>query len=90
MAVIALYARATGRSYAASRALLFAVLLMLVWNPLYLVFDPGFGLSVVATAGIIWLCADHRSAHGSPAYFLEKHNRDDARGANLGVAALTL
>jgi competence protein ComEC len=28
---------------------------MLVWNPLYLVFDPGFGLSVAATAGIIWL-----------------------------------
>ncbi|MFZ3044076.1 MAG: ComEC/Rec2 family competence protein [Minisyncoccia bacterium] len=55
MAIIALYARATGRSYAASRALLVAVLLMLVWNPLYLVFDPGFGLSVVATAGIIWL-----------------------------------
>jgi competence protein ComEC len=55
MAVIALYARATGRSYAASRALLFAVLVMLVWNPLYLVFDPGFGLSVTATAGIIWL-----------------------------------
>jgi competence protein ComEC len=55
MAVIALYARATGRSYAASRALLFAVLLMLMWNPLYLIFDPGFGLSVAATAGIIWL-----------------------------------
>ncbi len=28
---------------------------MLMWNPLFLVFDPGFGLSVVATAGIIWL-----------------------------------
>jgi competence protein ComEC len=55
MAIIALYARATGRSYAASRALLFAVLLMLAWNPLFLVFDPGFGLSVAATAGIIWL-----------------------------------
>ena len=55
MAVIALYARATGRSYYASRALLFAVLLMIMWNPLYLVFDPGFGLSVAATAGIIWL-----------------------------------
>ncbi|MFA5942340.1 MAG: ComEC/Rec2 family competence protein [Candidatus Paceibacterota bacterium] len=55
MAVIALYARATGRSYYASRALLFAILLMLLWNPLYLVFDPGFGLSVAATAGIIWL-----------------------------------
>src|SRR3989344_596800 len=55
MAVMALYARATGRSYAASRALFVAVFLMLVWNTLYLVFDPGFGLSVAATAGIIWL-----------------------------------
>jgi competence protein ComEC len=55
MALIALYARATARSYYASRALLVAVLLMLFYNPLFLVFDPGFGLSVAATAGIIWL-----------------------------------
>ena len=55
MALIALYARATGRSYAASRALLAVVLLMLVWNPYYLVFDPSFDLSVAATAGLIWL-----------------------------------
>lgn len=55
MALIALYARATGRTYAAGRALFFAIGLMLLWNPLYLVFDPGFGLSVTATAGLIWL-----------------------------------
>ncbi|MBI2025164.1 ComEC/Rec2 family competence protein, partial [Candidatus Kaiserbacteria bacterium] len=55
MALIALYARATGKTYAAGRALLFVILIMLVWNPLYLAFDPGFGLSVVATAGLIWL-----------------------------------
>jgi competence protein ComEC len=55
MAFIALFARATGRSYAAGRALLFVVFLMILWNPLYLVFDPGFGLSVAATAGLIWL-----------------------------------
>lgn len=55
MAIIALYARATGRTYAAGRALFFVILLMLIWNPLYLVFDPGFGLSVAATAGLIWL-----------------------------------
>ena len=55
MALIALYARATGRTYAAGRALLFVILLMLLFNPLYLVFDPGFGLSVAATAGLIWL-----------------------------------
>jgi competence protein ComEC len=55
MALIALYARATGRTYVAGRALLFVALLMLIWNPLYLVFDPGFGLSLTATAGLIWL-----------------------------------
>lgn len=55
MALIALYARATGRTYAAGRALLFVILLMLALNPLYLAFDPGFGLSVAATAGLIWL-----------------------------------
>src|SRR3989338_7843471 len=55
MALIALYARATNRTYAAGRALLVVIFLMLLWNPLYLVFDPGFGLSVVATAGLIWL-----------------------------------
>ncbi|MBU6323741.1 MAG: ComEC/Rec2 family competence protein [Patescibacteria group bacterium] len=55
MAVIALYARATGRSYTASRALFAAIVLMLLWNPLLLAFDPGFELSVAATAGIIWL-----------------------------------
>ncbi|MBI5405613.1 ComEC/Rec2 family competence protein [Candidatus Kaiserbacteria bacterium] len=55
MALIALYARASGRTYAAGRALLFVILLMLLWNPLFLAFDPGFGLSVIATAGLIWL-----------------------------------
>ncbi|HUY62625.1 MAG TPA: ComEC/Rec2 family competence protein [Candidatus Paceibacterota bacterium] len=55
MALIALYARATGRTYAAGRALLAVVVLMLLWNPLYLAFSPGFGLSVAATAGLIWL-----------------------------------
>lgn len=54
MALIALYAQATTRSYAAGRALLAAVLLMLLWNPLLLAFDPGFSLSVAATAGLIW------------------------------------
>lgn len=55
MALIALYARATGKSYVAGRALLVTVFVMLIWNPLYLAFDPGFSLSVAATAGLIWL-----------------------------------
>jgi competence protein ComEC len=55
MALIAVYARATGRTYTAGRALLVTVLAMILWNPLYLVYDPGFALSVTATAGLIWL-----------------------------------
>jgi competence protein ComEC len=53
MACLALYGRATGRTYSALRALTLAVFLMLVWNPFYLVYDPGFELSVAATLGLI-------------------------------------
>ncbi len=53
MAAIALYGRASGRTYDAFRALLLAGFLMLLWNPLILAFDPGFQLSFVATLGLI-------------------------------------
>lgn len=54
MACIALYGRATGRTYDAFRALLLAGALMLLWNPLTLVHDPGFQLSFIATLGLIF------------------------------------
>ncbi|MEK7552721.1 MAG: ComEC/Rec2 family competence protein [Patescibacteria group bacterium] len=54
MAVIGLLARATGRPYLAGRALLVAGGLMIVFNPKTLVFDPGFQLSFLATAGLIY------------------------------------
>ncbi|HVW71924.1 MAG TPA: ComEC/Rec2 family competence protein [Candidatus Paceibacterota bacterium] len=53
MACLALYARASGRTYSALRALMAALFVMLLWNPYYLVFDPGFELSAVATLGLI-------------------------------------
>lgn len=53
MAGIALFARATYRTYDALRALIAAGLVMLLWNPLLLAYDPGFQLSFVATAGLI-------------------------------------
>ncbi|HEX7651351.1 MAG TPA: ComEC/Rec2 family competence protein [Candidatus Paceibacterota bacterium] len=55
MACLALYARGSGRSYDALRALAAAVLIMLLWNPLLLAFDPGFDLSLAATLGLILL-----------------------------------
>ena len=53
MALFALAARASGRTYDVTRALVVAALLMLLWNPLLLVFNIGFDLSVVATFGLI-------------------------------------
>ncbi len=53
MACIGLYARATARTFDALRALLAVGLVMILWNPLLLVFDPGFELSFIATAGLI-------------------------------------
>lgn len=54
MAGVALFGRATGRTYDAFRALLGAGTLMLLWNPLLLVYDPGFQLSFIATLGLIF------------------------------------
>ncbi len=53
MAAVALFARATGRTYHALRILLLAIVLMLLANPLLLLYDPGFQFSCVATLGLI-------------------------------------
>ncbi len=54
MAGIALFGRATGKTYDASRALCVALVAMLLWNPLLLTYDPGFQLSFIATLGLIF------------------------------------
>jgi len=53
MAIIAVIGRMTGRMYLASRALAIVAAGMVLWNPYILAFDPGFQLSVLATAGLI-------------------------------------
>ncbi len=58
MAVLALIARATGRTYALTRALLLAGIAMLILNPLILVYDPSFQLSFIATLGLIHIAPE--------------------------------
>lgn len=53
MALLATYARVTGRMFVAMRALGFIALIMVLWNPLTLAFDPSFQLSALATIGLI-------------------------------------
>jgi len=54
MAILALIARATGRTYDIGRALVLAGFFMLLWNPWTLIFDVSFELSFLATIGLIY------------------------------------
>lgn len=54
MAIIAMTGTLTHRIYRADRALGVVAVLMVVWNPYLLAFDPGFQLSFLATAGLIF------------------------------------
>ncbi len=53
MALISITGSLTGRIYRADRALILVAAGMVAWNPYLLVFDPGFQLSFLATAGLI-------------------------------------
>jgi len=55
MALIALLARATGRTYTMGRALLIAGVCMVLQNPSILVSDPSFQLSFLASLGLIFV-----------------------------------
>lgn len=55
MVLVALFAKRFNRDYKASRALGFAVVIMLAPNPLLLAFDPSFQLSILATIGIVFI-----------------------------------
>ncbi len=53
MALIAISGTLSGRIYRADRALMIVAAGMVAWNPYLLVYDPGFQLSFLATAGLM-------------------------------------
>jgi competence protein ComEC len=53
MAGLALFARGTGRTYDAVRALIATVMLVTLWNPLLIAYDLGFQLSILVTLAIV-------------------------------------
>src|SRR3989338_746306 len=55
VAILVIVARATGRLYDITRALLLAGFLMILHNPKILVFDTSFQLSFLSTLGLIYL-----------------------------------
>lgn len=55
MALLVIFARATGRTSETTRALFLAGFLMLLFNPMLLAYDPSFQLSFLATLGLLLL-----------------------------------
>lgn len=53
MALLALTARISGRTYGVNRALFAAGAIMIIHNPMVLIYDPSFQLSFLATVGLI-------------------------------------
>lgn len=53
MALLSLFALYQGRSASVTRALAFAFLIMVLWEPYVLLYDPGFALSFLATIGVV-------------------------------------
>jgi competence protein ComEC len=80
MALIAILGRYLERPNDALRALLGAVLLMVLWNPLSTLYDPSFILSVLATFGLITI---------SP-YFENKLTKIPERFGLRSIAASTV
>lgn len=57
MGIIGLVAVYFGRVYVASVSLIASAFLMNLWNPRLLVYDVGFELSILATAGLVYVSA---------------------------------
>jgi len=55
MVLTVILAKSFGRNYSASRALITAGFIMVIWNPKILVFDPSFQLSFLATLALIYV-----------------------------------
>ncbi len=55
MALLAIFARVTGRTSDALHLLFVAGFFMILWNPLSLLYDPSFQLSFLATLGLLSL-----------------------------------
>lgn len=87
MAILALVARATGRSYEITRALLVAGVIMILQNPYILVFDISFQLSFMATLGLIYVAPIFHKWF----YFLpERFGIREIAGSTIGVQVFVL
>ncbi len=87
MSLIAVFARATARTFIALRILGVVVFAMVVWNPMYLVYDPGFQLSILATLGLILFTSPIAER---TAWITEKFGLREIVASTLGTQLMVL
>lgn len=87
MALIAILAKITGRDYQAGRALVAALLLMVIVNPKILVFDISFQLSFLATVAIIYVAPILK---GKFRFVTEKYGLRDIVATTIAAQILVL
>ncbi|OGZ34483.1 MAG: hypothetical protein A2Y98_03060 [Candidatus Portnoybacteria bacterium RBG_19FT_COMBO_36_7] len=91
MGILVLLARHEGRMYNVRNALVFAGAAMIYLNPKILLFDIGFQLSFLATAGLIWLApVFEKWFAGAPKLFGLKEILIATLSAQLAVLPLLL
>ena len=87
MAILVIVARATGRMYEITRALLLAGFLMVLHNPKILVFDTSFQLSFLSTLGLIYLSPIIEKRLG---FLTEKWQLRQIAGATIATQVFVL
>lgn len=87
MALLALLARATGRTSEITRALLIAAALMVLHNPYILFFDISFQLSFLATLGLVYVSPIFKHWF---TFLPERFGLREVISATIGVQAFVL
>lgn len=91
MATVLLFALKTGKVYSAPRALLFAAILMLLINPLLLIYDIGFQLSFLSVLGIVYMTPHIERGLGRDRSFLEERELSkNKKGGLLSLISVSL
>ena len=91
MALIAISGQLSNRVYKPERALALVAFLMVAWNPYLLVFDSGFQLSFLATAGLMLFSSYFNQLYArAPHSFLIRDTLVATSSAQLSVLPLLL
>lgn len=90
MAIVALLGKRFGKTYHAGRALFLAAFVMVLWNPMTLLYDPSFHLSFLATLAMIYFSPIIEKYISKFKFITEKFNLRDTLATTFAVNIFVL